>query len=64
MTDADRVAPWPTPSRQRASWLVVAEPERLDDKERRFVATLLARSPELTDLASLARRFRTMVREP
>ena len=41
----------------------MAEPERLDDKEQRFVAALLACSPELTDLASLARRFRTMVRE-
>ena len=63
MTDAGRAAPWPTPSRQRASWLAVAEPERLDDKERRFVAELLARSPQVADLASLARRFRTMVRE-
>lgn len=58
-----RAAPWPTPSRKRASWLAVAEPERLDKKERRFVDALLARSTDLADLVSLARRFRTMVRE-
>lgn len=67
--DADPVASgegpaaWPMPSKRRASWLVVAEPERLDADEARFVEALLARSPKLADLASLARRFRAMVRE-
>jgi transposase len=56
-------AAWPMPSKQRASWLVVAEPERLDANEQRFVDALLAGSPELGDLSGLARRFRTMVRE-
>ena len=51
------------PSKQRASWLVVADPERTDATERRFVDALLARSPELAGLIGLARRFSTMVRE-
>ena len=55
-------ATWPVPSKQRASWLLVAEPERLDANEQRFVETLLAGSPELENLSDLARRFRTMVR--
>lgn len=41
----------------------MAEPERLDANQRRFVDALLAGSPELGNLSSLARRFRTMVRE-
>ena len=54
---------WPMPSKQRTSWLVVADPERTDATERRFVDALLARSPELAGLIGLARRFSTMVRE-
>ena len=57
-----RVAPWPTPSKHRAAWLVVADPERLDAAEQRFVDALLARSPDLAGLVSLARRFGAMVR--
>lgn len=55
-------AAWPVPSKQRAAWLVVADPERLDAAEQRFVDALIARSPELEGLISLAREFRTMVR--
>ena len=51
------------PSKQRALWLVVADPERTDATEQRFVEALLARSPELAGLIGLARRFSTMVRE-
>ncbi|MBV8704955.1 MAG: ISL3 family transposase [Acetobacteraceae bacterium] len=58
-----RPAAWPAPSKHRAAWLVVAGPERLDATEQRFVDALLAPSPELAGLASLARRFSTMVRE-
>ena len=54
--------PWPTPSRHRAAWLVVADPERLGAMERRFVDALMARSPELARLIGLAREFRTLVR--
>ena len=50
------------PSKQRAAWLVVADPERLDAAEQRFVHALIARSPELDGLISLAREFRSMVR--
>jgi transposase len=40
----------------------VADPERLDAAERRFVDALLARSPDLAGLVDLARRFSAMVR--
>jgi transposase len=53
---------WPTPSRQRVAWLVLADRERLDAREQRFVDALMARSPELGHLISLAREFRTLVR--
>ena len=53
---------WPMPSKHRAAWLVVADPEKLDAAEQRFVDALIARSPELANLISLAREFRTMVR--
>ncbi len=58
-----RAAPWPTPSKHRAAWLAVADPERLNVAERCFVDALLARSPDLAGLVSLARRFSTMVRQ-
>ena len=53
---------WPTPSKQRAAWLVVADPEKMDATEQRFVDALIARSPELGGLVGLARRFSAMVR--
>jgi transposase len=53
---------WSMPSRQRVAWLVVADRERLDTKEQRFVGALITRSPELGHLISLAREFRTLVR--
>ncbi len=40
----------------------MADPERLDAAEQRFVHALIARSPELDGLISLAREFRNMVR--
>ncbi len=55
-------AAWPVPSKQRAAWLVVADPERMTATEQRFVEALIARSPELEGLISLAREFRSMVR--
>jgi len=45
------------------AWLVVADRERLDAKEQRFVDALMASSPELGHLISLAREFRTFVRQ-
>jgi len=57
-----RTAAWPTPSKQRAAWLVVADPERMDATEQQFVEALIARSTDLEGLISLARQFRTMVR--
>jgi transposase len=54
---------WPTPSRQRVAWLVVADRERLDAREQLFVDALMASSPELSHLISLAREFRTFVRQ-
>ena len=55
-------AAWPTPSKQRTAWLVVADPERMNTTEQRFVDALIARSPELALLISLAREFNSMVR--
>jgi transposase len=59
---ASRAAAWPMPSRRRAAWLVVADPEGMDATERRFVDALLAASPDLGRLIGLAREFRAMVR--
>lgn len=50
------------PSKQRAAWLVVADPERMDATEQRFVDALIARSTDLDRLISLAREFRALVR--
>jgi len=55
-------ATWPVPSKQRAAWLVVADPERRNATEQRFVDALIARSPELDGFISLAREFSSMVR--
>ena len=55
-------AAWPVPSKQRTAWLVVADPERTNATEQRFVDALVARSPELAVLISLAREFSNMVR--
>ncbi len=56
-------AAWPVPSKQRTAWLVVADPERMNATEQRFVDDLIARSPELAVLISLAREFSSMVRQ-
>jgi hypothetical protein len=45
------------------AWLVVADRERLDAREQLFVDALMASSPELSHLISLAREFRTFVRQ-
>ena len=55
-------AAWPVPSKRRAAWLVVADPERRNATEQRFVDALIARSPELDGLISVAREFSSMVR--
>jgi len=55
-------AAWPVPSKQRAAWLVVADPERMNAAAQRFVDALIARSPELDGFISLAREFSSMVR--
>jgi transposase len=56
------MATWKVPSKRRAAWLVVADRERMDATERRFVDALIATSPELDRLISLAREFSIMVR--
>ena len=53
---------WPTPSRHRAAWLVVADPDKVNATEQRFIDALIARSPVLEVVISLARTFSTMVR--
>jgi len=43
-------------------WLVVADPERVNATEQRFVDALIAGSPELEGVISLAREFSSIVR--
>ena len=50
------------PSKQRTAWLVVADPERRNAADQRFVDALITRSSELDILISLAREFSRMVR--
>ncbi|MBP2295261.1 transposase [Azospirillum rugosum] len=56
------MGPWKMPSKRRAAWLVVADPETIDATEQRFVDALLASSEGLTTVIELARAFSTMVR--
>ena len=59
-----RVAGTTTPGVGRtAAGLVVADPERMDAMEQRFVEALITRLPELDRLVRLAREFRAMVRQ-
>jgi transposase len=54
---------WKRPSGRRAAWLVVAEPEEIDDMDRMFVEALITGATDLGPVVTLARDFRTMVRE-
>ena len=56
------MAAWKMPSKRRAAWLVVADRDRIDVTEQRFVDALVASSPELNRLIGLAREFSAMVR--
>ncbi len=51
------------PSANRLAWLLLKEPETLDDDGRIFTETLFRRCPELNDAGALAREFGTMVRQ-
>jgi transposase len=53
---------WKMPSKRRAAWLVVADPETIDATEQRFVEALSATSSELGRIIELARAFNAMVR--
>ena len=55
-------ASWPAPSRRRAAWLVIANEHEIDTTEQAFVSALIARSPELAHVITVARAFRAMVR--
>jgi transposase len=59
---AGTIGTWKMPSKRRAAWLVVANPETIDATEQRFVDALLANSEGLTTVIELARAFSTMVR--
>lgn len=63
MPSAASMVRWKTPSGRRAAWLVVADAEKLDGIERRFVDALLAGPAALSEAIELARDFRRMVRE-
>jgi transposase len=56
------MASWKMPSKRRAAWLVVADSEKIDATERRFVDALIAGSAELAEVIGLARDFSLMVR--
>jgi transposase len=70
LRDADPTAPaaastvtaWKMPSKRRAAWLVVADTEKLDALERRFVEALVTGSKDLAAVIGLARAFSLMVR--
>ncbi len=49
-------------SKLRAAWLVVADPKRRNATEQQFADALIARSPELDGVISVAREFSSMVR--
>ena len=53
---------WKMPSKRRAAWLVVADPETIDATEQGFVDALIAGSAELGRIIELARVFNAMVR--
>ena len=52
---AGTMRPWKLPSKRRAAWLVVADPETINATEQRFVDALLVRSEGLTTVIALAR---------
>jgi transposase len=75
---AVRLAPWregdgsahpsPSPARRRfsvrqASWLLLSDPETLEQEEQAYVTALTQRCPEAEQARGLARRFLTLVRE-
>ena len=49
--------------RRRAAWLVVTDATEIDATEQAFATALLSRSAKLAQTVTLARAFRTMVRE-
>ncbi|GEO43366.1 hypothetical protein SAE02_75140 [Skermanella aerolata] len=53
---------WKMPSKRRAAWLVVADPETIDATDQGFVDALIAGSAELGRIIELARVFNAMVR--
>jgi transposase len=70
LRDADPSSPgtgsfgraWKMPSKRRAAWLVVADPETIDATEQQFVEALSTTSSELGRIIELARAFNAMVR--
>jgi transposase len=53
---------WKMPSKRRAAWLVVADPETIEATEQQFVEALSTTSSELARIIELARAFNAMVR--
>ena len=58
-----RPAPARPPSARGTAWRIVADPERLEARDRRFIDTLAERVPALGAPIAQARRFCRMVRE-
>jgi len=58
--------PAPAPPRvsvRQATWLLLRDPDTLDQAEQAYVAALTRRCPEAAQAQELARRFLTLVRE-
>ena len=51
----------PTP--RKAARMLMSEPDKLDEEERRFTTTLLELSPPIAQAVSLARAFSTMIKQ-
>ena len=65
---ADRAAPAKPPKAQpptprKAARLLMSEPDKLSEDDRRFVTTLLELSPPIAQAVDLARAFSTMIKQ-
>ena len=53
----------PPPTPRKAVRLLMSEPDKLSEDDRRFVTTLLELSPPIAQAVDLARAFSTMIRQ-
>ena len=53
----------PPPTARKAARLLMSEPDKLDEEERRFTATLIELSPPIAQAVELAKAFSTMIKQ-